>query len=61
MRSRPTSSYYLQQLAPTPLVPVQIGNGPEIWCKLEFLSASEGAVSEAVVKGPYFTCAVRVG
>lgn len=49
MRSRPTSSYYLQQLAPTPLVPVRLGDGPEIWCKLEFLNPS-GSTKDRIAR-----------
>jgi cysteine synthase len=34
-------NYYLNRLAPTPLVPVQLSAGePTVWCKLEFLNPS---------------------
>lgn len=36
----PTENRYLDQTVRTPLVPVRIGQGPRIWCKLEFLNPS---------------------
>ncbi len=34
-------NHYLDRIAPTPLVPVQLDRqGPVIWCKLEFLNSS---------------------
>ena len=36
----PATNYYLQMLAPTPLVPIRLEDGPEIWCKLDFLNPS---------------------
>jgi cysteine synthase A len=36
----PDRHVYLNRLAPTPLVPVRLDDGPPIWCKLEYLNPS---------------------
>ena len=40
---------YLDRLPPTPLVPVQMGTGPAIWCKLEFLNPS-GSTKDRIAR-----------
>jgi cysteine synthase len=41
---------YLRQLPPTPLVPVTLdGDGPTIWCKLEFLNPS-GSTKDRIAR-----------
>ena len=40
---------YPDQLPPTPLVPVRLGAGPEIWCKLEFLNPS-GSTKDRIAR-----------
>lgn len=41
---------YLQRMAPTPLVPVQLEPGqPRIWCKLEFLNPS-GSTKDRIAR-----------
>jgi cysteine synthase A len=45
----PATNYYLQMLSPTPLVPVRIGGGPEIWCKLDFLNPS-GSTKDRIAR-----------
>lgn len=42
-------TYYLNRLAPTPLVPVQLDGGPAVWCKLEFLNPS-GSTKDRVAR-----------
>ncbi len=46
----PTDNRYLQQIAPTPLVPVRLEvEGPEIFCKLEFLNPS-GSTKDRIAR-----------
>ena len=45
----PAANYYIQMLSPTPLVPVQIGEGPAIWCKLDFLNPS-GSTKDRIAR-----------
>jgi cysteine synthase len=45
----PADSYYLQMLSPTPLVPIRLDDGPEIWCKLEFLNPS-GSTKDRIAR-----------
>jgi cysteine synthase A len=45
----PATNYYLQMLAPTPLVPVRLDGGPEIWCKLDFLNPS-GSTKDRIAR-----------
>jgi cysteine synthase A len=40
---------YPDQLPPTPLVPVRMGDGPAIWCKLEFLNPS-GSTKDRIAR-----------
>jgi cysteine synthase len=40
---------YVHRIAPTPLVPVQLGGGPAIWCKLEFLNPS-GSTKDRIAR-----------
>ncbi len=40
---------YPERLPPTPLVPVQLGVGPAIWCKLEFLNPS-GSTKDRIAR-----------
>jgi cysteine synthase A len=40
---------YPDQLPPTPLVPVRLGAGPAIWCKLEFLNPS-GSTKDRIAR-----------
>lgn len=48
--SLPELNRYLNRLAPTPLVPVRLGDGaPVIWCKLEFLNPS-GSTKDRVAQ-----------
>ena len=43
-------NFYLNRLAPTPLVPVRLEPGlPAIWCKLEFLNPS-GSTKDRVAR-----------
>lgn len=43
------SNRYLHQIAPTPLAPVCIEDGPPIWCKLEFLNPS-GSTKDRIAR-----------
>jgi cysteine synthase len=45
----PGASYYLQMLSPTPLVPIRFDDGPEIWCKLDFLNPS-GSTKDRIAR-----------
>lgn len=45
----PATNYYLQMLAPTPLVPVCLDGGPEIRCKLDFLNPS-GSTKDRIAR-----------
>lgn len=46
----PQRNFYINSLAPTPLVPVQIGDGdPLIWAKLEFLNPS-GSTKDRIAR-----------
>lgn len=36
-------------LSPTPLVPIRLGDGPEIWCKLDFLNPS-GSTKDRIAR-----------
>lgn len=45
----PATNYYLQMLSPTPLVPVRLDDGPEIWCKLDFLNPS-GSTKDRIAR-----------
>lgn len=46
----PSANYYLNRLAPTPLVPVTLcARGPAIWCKLEFLNPS-GSTKDRIAR-----------
>jgi cysteine synthase A len=45
----PATNYYLQMLSPTPLVPVRLEDGPEIWCKLDFLNPS-GSTKDRIAR-----------
>jgi cysteine synthase A len=46
----PEANRYLQRLAPTPLVPIQLGPGTaRIWCKLEFLNPS-GSTKDRIAR-----------
>lgn len=40
---------YVNRIAPTPLVAVQLGAGPSIWCKLEFLNPS-GSTKDRIAR-----------
>jgi len=40
---------YPDHLPPTPLVPVRLGDGPAIWCKLEFLNPS-GSTKDRIAR-----------
>src|SRR5690349_12772898 len=43
-------TYYLNRLAPTPMVQVQLERGqPAIWCKLEFLNPS-GSTKDRIAR-----------
>lgn len=45
----PAANYYLPMLSPTPLVPVSLDGGPEIWCKLDFLNPS-GSTKDRIAR-----------
>ena len=46
----PEGHVYLSQLAPTPLVPVQLNHSlPPVWCKLEFLNPS-GSTKDRIAR-----------
>jgi cysteine synthase len=45
----PESNAYLSHLAPTPLIPVSVNEGPTIWCKLEFLNPS-GSTKDRIAR-----------
>lgn len=46
----PGGHRYLQHIAPTPLVPLQLDtSGPTIWCKLEFLNPS-GSTKDRIAR-----------
>jgi cysteine synthase A len=45
----PDQHRYLHRIAPTPLVPICIGSGPVIWCKLEFLNPS-GSTKDRIAR-----------
>ena len=47
--SLPAGSYYLQKLSPTPLAPIRFDDGPEIWCKLDFLNPS-GSTKDRIAR-----------
>ena len=49
VRRIPVRNAYLSQLAPTPLVPLQLGCGPTIHCKLEFLNPS-GSTKDRIAR-----------
>ena len=49
VRRIPVRNAYLSQLAPTPLVPLQLGSGPAIHCKLEFLNPS-GSTKDRIAR-----------
>ena len=40
---------YVNRIAPTPLVPVELPGGPAIWCKLEFLNPS-GSTKDRIAR-----------
>ncbi|HET6249537.1 MAG TPA: cysteine synthase family protein [Tepidisphaeraceae bacterium] len=45
-----TPNFYLDAIAPTPLVPVRLDPGaPQIWCKLEFLNPS-GSTKDRIAR-----------
>lgn len=49
-RPLPADGRFLQQIAPTPLVPVRLdADGPTIWCKLEFLNPS-GSTKDRIAR-----------
>jgi cysteine synthase A len=45
----PDGHRYLHRLAPPPLVPVQLEDGPPVWCKLEFLNPS-GSTKDRIAR-----------
>ena len=46
----PSCHYFLNRIAPTPLVPVQLDDDdPEVWCKLEFLNPS-GSTKDRIAR-----------
>src|SRR5436305_4078747 len=45
----PGGHRYLHRVAPTPLVPVRLGRGPAVWCKLEFLNPS-GSTKDRIAR-----------
>ena len=45
----PEGNAYLSHLAPTPLIPVSVNDGPAIWCKLEFLNPS-GSTKDRIAR-----------
>jgi cysteine synthase A len=50
IRKLPDTSFYINSLAPTPLVPVRLGESdPEIYCKLEFLNPS-GSTKDRIAR-----------
>jgi cysteine synthase len=49
-RPLPADGRFLQQVGPTPLVPVRLqAEGPTIWCKLEFLNPS-GSTKDRIAR-----------
>src|SRR5512147_2100338 len=49
-RMLPTEGRFLQQIGPTPLVPVRLEpDAPTIWCKLEFLNPS-GSTKDRIAR-----------
>src|SRR5215207_8105650 len=49
-RPLPADGRFLQQVGPTPLVPVRLReDGPTIWCKLEFLNPS-GSTKDRIAR-----------
>jgi cysteine synthase len=48
-RNLPAAHYYLQMLSPTPLVGIALDDGPEIWCKLDFLNPS-GSTKDRIAR-----------
>jgi cysteine synthase A len=49
-RPLPADGRFLQQIGPTPLVPVRLeADGPTIWCKLEFLNPS-GSTKDRIAR-----------
>ena len=49
-RMLPTEGRFLQQIGPTPLVPVRLSpDAPSIWCKLEFLNPS-GSTKDRIAR-----------
>jgi cysteine synthase A len=49
-RLLPAEGRFLQQMGPTPLVPVRLGAGePIVWCKLEFLNPS-GSTKDRIAR-----------
>jgi cysteine synthase A len=49
-RPLPADGRFLQQIGPTPLVPVRLNpEGPTIWCKLEFLNPS-GSTKDRIAR-----------
>lgn len=60
----PDVNRYLHHLAPTPLVPVQLDDGPVVWCKLEFLHPSgstKDRVARAVLEKAWRRGRLRTG
>jgi cysteine synthase A len=49
MRLPTASHFYLHKLAATPLVPVRLGEGPAVWCKLEYLNPS-GSTKDRIAR-----------
>lgn len=45
----PDDGRFLQDVAPTPLVPLCLGGGPRVWCKLEFLNPS-GSIKDRIAR-----------
>lgn len=45
----PEGARYIHQIPATPLVPVSVEGGPEIWCKLEFLNPS-GSTKDRIAR-----------
>ena len=43
------AGFYLNRLSATPLIPIRLGAGPEIWCKLEFLNPS-GSTKDRIAR-----------
>lgn len=49
-RPLPADGRFLQQIAPTPLVPVRLSDdAPRVWCKLEFLNPS-GSTKDRIAR-----------